>query len=67
VLAEVRKAKSDAQASMRAEVDSLTVSGDSAFEEQVRAAEADLLAAARAGSIDFSEGEPSVHVTLSED
>ena len=67
VLAEVRKAKSDAQASMRAEVDSLAVSGDSAFEEQLRAAEGDLLAAARAGSIDFSEGEPSVHVTLSED
>jgi valyl-tRNA synthetase len=60
VLGEIRRAKSDARASMRAEVDSVVVTGSAELIDRVRNAEADLLAAGRAASIEYLEGELEV-------
>ncbi|MGH3668566.1 MAG: class I tRNA ligase family protein, partial [Acidimicrobiia bacterium] len=65
VLSAVRKAKSDAKVSMRAEVDSVSVSADPEAIELVRQAEDDLKAAARAGEVLYSEGEFAVDAVLS--
>ena len=65
VLSAVRKAKSDAKVSMRAEVDSVSVSAGLESIEQVRQAEDDLKAAARAGEVLYSEGEFAVESVLS--
>ena len=64
VLTAVRRAKSDAQVSMRAEVATITVVAPTAVEAAVRAGEADLLAAANAASIDYRRGEFDVEVQL---
>jgi valyl-tRNA synthetase len=64
VLTAVRRAKSDAKVSMRTDVESLTVSGSAEELERVRRAEPDLLEAARANSIGYSEGEFSVQAIL---
>jgi valyl-tRNA synthetase len=66
VLGEVRRAKSDAKASMRAEVERVVVSADGAFSERLGEAEGDLLAAARARSIEYSDGEFAVQSELAE-
>lgn len=67
VLRAVRKAKSEAKLSMRAEVDLVRVSGKQA--ESARAASGDIAAAGRAAGIDFAttdDGDLSVEVTLAE-
>ncbi|HUG32562.1 MAG TPA: valine--tRNA ligase [Acidimicrobiia bacterium] len=66
VLGEIRKAKSDAKASMRAEVDHLRVTGDDESLERLRQGEADLLAAARGVSIEYDPGEFAVEVRLAQ-
>jgi valyl-tRNA synthetase len=65
-LAAVRKAKSDAKASMRTEVTSATVSGAAAYLELVRAAEGDLVGAGRIASVSYRETDdaPTVEVVL---
>ena len=65
VLSSVRKAKSDAKASMRAEVSSVSVSAAAEALELIRRAETDLKAAARAADVTYSEGEYSVVAVLS--
>ena len=65
VLSAVRKAKSDAKVSMRAEVDSVSISASPESIELVRKAEDDLKAAARAGEVLYSEGEFAVEAVLS--
>ncbi len=64
VLSAVRKAKSDAKASMRAEVSSVSVSADADSLELIRCAETDLKAAARATDMAYSEGDFSVVALL---
>ena len=64
ILGEIRKAKSDAKVSMRAEVESASVTAAPALIEDARMAEADLVAAGRVGSIDYSEGDFSVESRL---
>ncbi|MDX1468460.1 MAG: valine--tRNA ligase [Acidimicrobiia bacterium] len=64
VLAAVRRTKSDASVSMRAEVERVSVTGDSSDIDLIRAAEADLKAAARAASIEYAEGEFGVVAVL---
>jgi valyl-tRNA synthetase len=57
VLGEVRRAKSDAKASMRLEVDLVEVTADAEQIDLIRLAEDDLMAAARAGAIEYSVGD----------
>ncbi|MCY9784499.1 valine--tRNA ligase [Nocardiopsis sp. EMB25] len=67
VLRAVRKAKSEAKLSMRAEVERVRVSGKQV--ESARAASGDIAAAGRAAGIDFEatdEAELTVEVTLPE-
>jgi valyl-tRNA synthetase len=64
ILGEIRRAKSDAKASMRAEVSHVDVTGDADLVESARQAEADLLAAGRVETIEYSEGEFSVESRL---
>jgi len=64
VLGEIRRAKSDAKASMRAEIDSVKVTADVELIERAKQAENDLLAAGRAASIDYEEGDFSVDAQL---
>jgi valyl-tRNA synthetase len=66
VLSSVRRAKSDAKASMRAEVASVSISAASDSLELIRQAEADLKAAARAAELDYSEGGFAVVSVLAE-
>jgi valyl-tRNA synthetase len=65
-LAAVRKAKSDAKASMRAEVTSTTVTGPADLLERVRAAEGDLVGAGRIAEVVYhvTNGPLSVDVVL---
>ncbi|HEU4894284.1 MAG TPA: valine--tRNA ligase, partial [Acidimicrobiia bacterium] len=67
ILGEIRRAKSDAKVSMRAEVDSVSVTADPDTLERAREAEGDLLAAGRAASVEYAEAEFSVIVTLAQD
>jgi valyl-tRNA synthetase len=65
-LGAVRKAKSDAQASMRAEVASAVVTGPAADLDRIRQAEGDLRAAGRIAALEFvaADGPITVDVTL---
>ncbi|HJS72495.1 MAG TPA: valine--tRNA ligase [Acidimicrobiia bacterium] len=67
ILGEIRRAKSDAKASMRAEIETVSVIADSETIELARQGESDLLAAGRAASIDYAEGAFSVIATMSQD
>ena len=61
----VRKAKTDAQASMRADVTVLRIAGPESALDRVRQAEGDLRAAGRIAAIDSATAdEPSYAVTL---
>jgi valyl-tRNA synthetase len=66
VLAQVRKAKSEAQTSMRTEVAAATVSGPHASLDRITAALEDLRATGRIGQVDFTpaDGELAVAVRL---
>jgi len=66
VLTAVRRAKSDAKASMAAEVASVSVAATSDSLALIRQAEADLKAAARAAEMAYSEGEFAVESVLAE-
>ncbi|MCZ6737001.1 MAG: class I tRNA ligase family protein, partial [Actinobacteria bacterium] len=66
VLSSVRRTKSDAKVSMRAEVESISVSAGNESIELLREAESDLMAASRAATITYSEGEFSVGVLVDE-
>jgi valyl-tRNA synthetase len=66
VLSSVRKAKSDARASMAAAVASVSISAEPESLAMIRQAEADLMAAARAAKIAYSEGEYRVESLLAE-
>ena len=66
VLSAVRRAKSDAKVSMRAEVDSVFVTTTEEAAGLLKMAEADLKAATRAEAVSYSEGEFSVESVLSE-
>jgi valyl-tRNA synthetase len=64
VLSAVRRTKSDAKVSMRAQVERVTVAAEASELDRLREAEDDLLAAARGASIEYSEGEFSVQADL---
>jgi valyl-tRNA synthetase len=65
VLTEVRKAKTTAKRSLRAEVDAVVVTGPAAALDAVRAAEQDLRDAGRVAAVSYAEGpELTVEVTL---
>jgi valyl-tRNA synthetase len=64
VLGEIRRAKSDAKQSMRAEIDLVSVTADDEVISQVTKAEADLAAAARADRIEYATGEFEVVARL---
>ncbi len=64
VLTTVRRAKSEAKVSMRAEVEHLVVSNDGSYLDSVKKGLADLEAAAVARSTDFELGDPGVQVAL---
>lgn len=64
VLSAVRKAKSDASTSMRTEVTSLDVTLSQEGIAAVKAAQGDLLEAARGSDVTYSEGEFEVRVEL---
>jgi valyl-tRNA synthetase len=66
VLSSVRRTKSDAKVSMRAEVESISVSAGLESIEFLKEAESDLMAASRAATITYSEGEFSVEVLVDE-
>jgi valyl-tRNA synthetase len=66
ILSAVRRAKSDARASMRAEVSLVSISATDDRLDLVRQAEADLQAAARAEQVTYALGEPDVAVVLAE-
>lgn len=65
VLTAVRRAKSDAKVSMRAELEQLTVSGGPEQLEMIRGAEGDLRAAARVGQVEYVTGEFSIVAVVS--
>src|SRR5690606_10386030 len=64
VLAEVRRVKSEAKASMKTDLAELKVTADPAALERIRSVEADLLEATRAPAIEYAEGEFAVHAVL---
>ena len=64
VLSSVRRAKSDAKTSMRAEVDSVSITAEKSSIELVRQAEPDLAAATRAALVTYAEGEFAVDSVL---
>lgn len=65
VLSLVRRSKSDAKVSMAAEVDQVSVVADAGSLDLLRQGEPDLMAAARAAAIEYSEGEFGVLAELS--
>ena len=65
-LSAIRRAKSDAKASMRAEVESLSITAELESLELLQEAEPDLAAAARAAKITYAEGEFSVESVLAD-
>jgi valyl-tRNA synthetase len=67
ILGEIRRAKSDAKVSMRAEVEAVVITADPAALVRAREAEGDLLAAGRAASVEYAEGNFSVVATLAQD
>ncbi len=64
VLAQVRKAKSTAKVSMRAQVEQVRVTDTASRLSWVRAAQVDLTNAGVVATLVLDEGEPSVDVTL---
>jgi valyl-tRNA synthetase len=65
VLTEIRKAKTEAKRSLRAEVSSITLTGPPDVLDAIRRAEADLRDAGRVASVGYAEGaELAVDVTL---
>jgi valyl-tRNA synthetase len=65
VLGRVRKAKTEAKQSMRAEVASATITGPAAVLDRVRAAEADLRESGRIAEVDYADAaELTVDVVL---
>ena len=64
VLGSVRKAKSDAKVSMRAEVERVDITASKAELDLIRKGSADLRAATRASELNYSEGEFSVESEL---
>ena len=66
VLSAVRRAKSDAKVSMRAEVDSVSVTSTKEAAGLLKMAESDLKAATRAEAVSYSEGEFAVESVLAE-
>jgi valyl-tRNA synthetase len=66
VLGSIRRAKSDAKVSMRAEVSRVTVTGSPGEIELVKLAASDLIEAGRATEIVYSEGEFSVESELAD-
>jgi valyl-tRNA synthetase len=66
VLGDVRRVKSDAKASMRAEVASIKITADRDFAARLRQAEGDLLAAARARAIEYADGDFEIQSELAE-
>ncbi len=66
VLTVVRRAKSDAKVSMRAEVDLVAVVADADSLDRIRSGETDLRAAARAEKVTYTEGDFDVEVVLAE-
>ena len=67
ILGEVRRAKSDAKTSMRTEVELVEVTADTETVGLAKQAEDDLLAAARAASITYADGEFAVVAELVQD
>lgn len=67
VLGAVRRAKSDAKVSMRAEVARVAVTADQPSLRRLQLSEPDLMAAAHAKTIEYSEGDFSVEAELSAD
>ncbi|HEX6219513.1 MAG TPA: valine--tRNA ligase [Acidimicrobiia bacterium] len=67
ILGEVRRAKSDAKTSMRTEVELVEVTADAETVGLAKQAEDDLLAAARAAEIRYTDGEFAVLSTLAQD
>jgi valyl-tRNA synthetase len=65
VLSAVRRAKSDAKASMAADVERVSISASADELDLIRQAEADLKAAARTSQVTYSEGEFTVDSVLS--
>jgi valyl-tRNA synthetase len=65
VLSAVRRAKSDAKASMAADVQMVSISASANDLNLIRQAEADLKAAARTAQVTYSEGEFTVDSVLS--
>jgi valyl-tRNA synthetase len=66
VLTVVRRTKSDAKKSMRAEVDRMTITAGGEDLELVRQAEPDLAAASRASAIHYDDGDFAVEAVLAE-
>ena len=66
VLAAVRKAKSDAKASMKVDVERVAVISSVEEANLIKAASLDLAEATRAAEIVYSEGEFSVESVLSD-
>ncbi|MGB7860764.1 MAG: class I tRNA ligase family protein, partial [Acidimicrobiia bacterium] len=66
VLSAIRRSKSDAKVSMRAEVESVTITGSTRELERIRQADSDLREAARAAEVVYSEGEFGVESVLAD-
>ena len=67
VLTAVRRAKSDAKVSMRAEIEKVAIAADESVIDALKRAEADLKEAARTSVVSYSVGEFSVESELAED
>ncbi|HIE21683.1 MAG TPA: valine--tRNA ligase [Acidimicrobiia bacterium] len=66
VLTAVRRTKSDAKASMRAELERVTITAPVESIEPLKAAESDLKAAARTEVVEYREGEFAVEAILAQ-
>ena len=64
VLGAIRRQKTESKVSMRANVESLTVTGDEAFLTLVRAGEDDVRAAGSVAQVTYLSGAPEIVVTL---
>ena len=67
VLGAIRRAKSDAKASMRAEVEFAGITADEGTLGKTRLAEADLLAAGRVEEVEYTVGDFAVEARLAQD
>ncbi|MFQ5523546.1 MAG: valine--tRNA ligase [Acidimicrobiia bacterium] len=66
VLTAVRRTKSDAKVSMRAELERVTITAPAETLDRVKQVEADLKAAARTETVEYREGEFAVEAVLAE-